>query len=157
MQIMGSHRRRRVRGTIVAAVVVAAVAAVVTTAALGASAARLRVTVSPVATIGRSRSTLTVRGVASCPSPRLFAISAIALEPTSGASVHGAIPGPGASRAPTCNPPRKSFRIVVTQQGEKNPLPLKRSSVRVCFVVRSWWKRLTNLTLDARCWTLKAH
>jgi hypothetical protein len=89
-----------------------------------------------------------------CKASRFFTLTLIALEPTVGASAHGAYPSPG-RRAPMCSPPRKSFKIVATQQGEKNALALKKSTVRVCFIIRSWGKG-TAIGLAARCFTLRA-
>ena len=153
---MGSTRSHQGVGKAIAvALALAAVAAVVATAALGASSSsRLTIHVSPVARIGGSGSTLTIRGYVSCASSRIFALNVIALEPTAKGSAHGSLPLPG-GKALMCKAPRKSFRVVATQQGEKKPLAIKSSKVRVCFIMHSGWKQ-TPLGLDAQCFTLRA-
>lgn len=154
MEIAHSRRARGVGKGVVAALTAGAVATVIATAAFGASSSRLTLHVSSAASISRSGSKLTIRGFVSCKTRRLFVLSVIALEPKGGATVHGTFPRPG-RRAPICLPPRRSFKLVATQQGEKKPLRLKKSLVRACFVIRSSWRH-TPLGLDARCVTLRA-
>lgn len=153
MEIRRPHRSRSGTKALVAALALV-VAAAAATAAIAASAPKLKLTVSPVATIGGAKSTLTVRGSVSCTSPSFLALSVIAIEPADGAAVHGSFPLPG-GRAPECKPPKKSFKIVANQQGEKKPLALAGSKVRVCFIIRSWWRR-SAFSLDAHCQTLRA-
>jgi hypothetical protein len=155
MKIAQPHRARRAGKLAAVVLLPAAVVAVVATAALGASTSSPTLRVSTVATVGGSGSKLTVSGSFSCKTRRFFALTLFAVQSSTGATVHGSDPT-GSAHAPTCTPPRKSFKIVADQQGEQTPQALKKVPVRVCFIIRSFGPHVP-LGLDATCVTVKAH
>ena len=131
------HRARRAVKAAALVLALAAAVAVVTSAALAAPASAPKLRVSSTAVVGGSGSKLIVKGSFACTSQRYFALSVIAIQASTNASVHGSDPSPG-SQPSTCTPPRKSFKVVADQQGEKKPRAIKSGSVRVCFIIRSF-------------------
>lgn len=146
--------RNRLAALLAAAVAIAALAAFAATVASGASQTHLKLRFSHTAKIGSSGSTVTIRGSVSCTARRYFALSLSAVEPATNASVHGSVPPPR-RKAPLCKPPRKSFSLVATEQGELKPIKLKNGTLRACLFVRSWGKHV-RVGLDATCVTLHA-
>jgi hypothetical protein len=153
MGIVRFHSARRAGKVVTLVLALAAAVAIVTSAALGASTSTPTLRVSKVATVGGSGAKLTVRGTFACKTRRFFTLTLFAVQSSTAATVHGSDPA-GTAHAPTCTPPRKSFKIVADQQGEKEPRALKKAPVRVCFIIRSFGPHLP-FGLDATCVTVQ--